>query len=318
MNTKKMHASISALTDISKYSLDFYQKFSMTAPASVGFETRGLLLVSATDDGIKYALHEQQMMHQRGIEGKWLSKDEVLAFEPALKSLIKGGIYFPQEAQVEPLAMTQAIAEDFIRLGGRLLIQHEAFDFEVKGDRITKVITTQGAFEADHVILAAGTWSTALGKSLGVNIPILGGKGYSMNFKANGKKPQRPIMIVEKKIAVTPRAHSVRVAGTLELVNQDLAISPRRLQAIQNGARQYLHLDEGDEPTEIWRGLRPCTPDGVPLIGPSKKLSYLFYCMGHQLLGLQSAPGSAKLAADLFLQTTPLTDPYPFRAERFE
>ena len=130
-------------------------------------------------------------------------------------------------------------------------------------------------------------------------------------------KPQRPMMIVDRKIAVTPRANSVRLAGTLELVNQDFGISPTRLAGIYDGAHEFLALEHNGAPKDIWRGLRPCTPDGVPLIGFSKKISNLFYCTGHQMLGLQSAPGSARLAAELIQARTPYVDPEPFRPERF-
>lgn len=151
-----------------------------------------------------------------------------------------------------------------------------------------------------------------------------------MSVDMTENKPQHPIMIVERKIAVTPFAKSVRLAGTLELVDEDFSISPNRVRGIRRGAQEYLKFDQkveedfGKKPQDlsdvrdVWRGLRPCTPDGVPVIGPSTKITNLFYCAGHQLLGFQSAPGSGRLAADLILKRTPLTDPRPFRADRFE
>lgn len=318
MNRKQLQESVLALTDISKYSLDFYKNFSETSKHHFSFENRGLLLVSATDDGLKDARIERDLMEERGIPGQILNRDELLSMEPALKPLIKGGIYFPKEAQAEPLETVLAISKNFAEIGGKTLTNCEVFDFEIQNQKIQAALTTQGRIEADLVILAAGSWSTHLSKKLGVRIPLLGGKGYSMNVETNGIKPSKPIMIVEKKIAITPRANSIRVAGTLELVNQDFSISPNRLSAIQKGTREYLHLENAREPTQIWRGLRPCTPDGVPVIGFSEKKSNLFYCMGHQMLGLQSAPGSAKLAADLISGDTPLTDPHAFRPGRFE
>ncbi len=318
MNQKTMERSITALTEISKYSLNFYREFAARSPSQIGFENRGLLLVSATDDGMKYAQTEHDVMQARGIAGRTLSKEELLHLEPALKPIVKGGFLFPDEAQVEPYPTTQAVMDEFVKLGGISQAQTEVYDFEIRNKKIEVIKTTQGNFSADLVVLAAGSWSTAIAKQLGARIPILGGKGYSMNIKTGAHKPQKPIMIVEKKIAITPRANSIRVAGTLELVNQDFSISPTRLNGIYKGAQEYLHLDGSSEPTEIWRGLRPCTPDGVPVIGSSDRLSNLFYCMGHQLLGLQSAPGSAKLASELIFGQTPMTDPAPFRASRFE
>lgn len=318
MSRKKMRESVAVLADLSKYSLDFYRELSTRSKPTMSFEQRGLLLVSANQSGLDHAKLEMQLMQERGIPGEFLSQEALLAKEPALKNIVKGGVFFPKEAQVEPFATTTAIAEEFERMGGQMLLNTEVYDFAIEQGRIEKVFTTRGVFSADLIVMATGSWSKELAKRLQISLPILGGKGYSMIVDQGSRKPQHPIMIVERKIAVTPRADSIRLAGTLELVDQDLSISPVRLNAIFKGAKEYLHLQEGLEPREIWRGLRPCTPDGVPVIGFSKKLTNLFYCTGHQLLGLQSAPGSARLAADLILQKSPIVDPYPFRAARFE
>jgi D-amino-acid dehydrogenase len=107
------------------------------------------------------------------------------------------------------------------------------------------------------------------------------------------------------------------MAGTLELVNNDYSISPRRIDAIVKGAREFLNVPKDFEYTELWRGLRPCSPDGVPIIGAPKKYSNLFIVTGHQMLGLQSATGTGRLAADLMMGRKPIVDPKPFRADRF-
>ncbi len=328
MNRKQMNEAITVLTAISSYSLDFYTELAKRAKTSIGFENRGLLMVSGTRSGLDHAELEMQLMGERGIAGRSFNQDEVLAFEPSLKPSVLGGVYFPNEAQAEPYATTLAIMDEFVALGGRSLPMTEAFDFELQNDRIHRVETTAGPFEAELVVLATGAWSKDMAAKLGRSIPIMGGKGYSMNVDMKERKPKYPIMIVERKIAVTPLqgqgGNAVRLAGTLELVDQDFSISPNRLRAIHKGAQEYLHFDadhNGDDLSNVrnvWRGLRPCTPDGVPIIGPSTKLTNLFYCTGHQLLGFQSAPGSARLASDMIMKKTPITDTHPFRADRFE
>lgn len=318
MNQKQMEASVKVLAQLSQYSLDFYEKMARSPNHAIAFERRGLLMVSANQAGLGHAEMELELMQKQGISGRKLAQDELLHLEPALKPVVRGGVLFDQEAQVEPYPTTLAMHQAFLEAGGRSLLQTEVYDFKRTGDVITEVMSTQGNFRPDLVIMAAGSWSPALGRALGVNIPVLGGKGYSMIVPAPEHKPQRPIMIVERKIAVTPRANSVRIAGTLELVNQDFSISPNRLRAIQRGADEYLKMDCQETASEIWRGLRPCTPDGVPMVGFSSRIKNLFYCTGHQLLGLQSAPGTARLSRDLITGKTPIVDPHPFRAERFE
>ena len=318
MNEKRLIESVNVLTDISKYSLKFYKELADRAPQTFGFEQKGLLMVSALENGLKAAEYEMQLMNERGIPGEKLSAEEVLKKEPALKPIVKGGVYFPSEAHSEPLATVQALAKEFQAAGGLIQPQTEVYDFEFEGNRISKVFTTRGVFAADLVVMALGTWSRVLARRLEVSVPILGGKGYSLIVDSFQTKPLHPIMIVERKIAVTPRADSVRLAGTLELVDQDDSITSRRVDNILNGSKEYMHVGEQSSVREIWRGLRPCTPDGVPMIGFSKKWQNLFYSAGHQMLGLQSAPGSAKLAADLIQKRTPLTAPKPFRPERYE
>lgn len=317
MNHRRFESSVKVLADLSKYSLDFYEKLAAGRDPGLGFSRKGLLMVSSTNEGVRFAREEMRLMAEQGISGRALEREELLEFEPALKPLVRGGVFFPDEAQAEPFQMVLAVLEEFARLGGRILPQAEVYDFVTESGRVIEVLSTQGRFAPELVVMATGSWSNEVARRLGLRVPILGGKGYSMNVDLRVKKPLRPIMIVEKKIAVTPRADSVRLAGTLELVNQDFSITPRRVRAIQRGAAEFLHLEGASEPTELWRGLRPCTPDGVPLIGFSEKHENLFLCTGHQMLGLQSAPGSARLAADLILRREPLTDPYPFRVERF-
>lgn len=318
MNQKKFHESIAVLTDLSKFSLEFYTDLARRHPHEFGFDQKGLLMVSATSSGVKAAIEEMDLMTERGIPGKRLSQEEILAMEPSLNSIIRGGVYFPTEAHAEPLATTQTLAQEFLKAGGVLQTQTEVFDFTFEGKKISEVVTTRGRYQADLVVLTLGTWSRVLAERLRVSIPILGGKGYSLITNSFETKPIHPLMIVDRKIAVTPRADSVRIAGTLELVDQDDSFSPRRVQGILSGAQEHLKMKSDPEIREIWRGLRPCTPDGLPMIGFSKRWSNLFYNVGHQMLGLQSAPGSAKLAVDLILGRTPLADPQPFRPERFE
>lgn len=329
MNREQMLKAIKVLTEISTFSLDFYKELSTRTKSPIGFENRGLLMVSATDSGLDHANLEMQLMKENGIAGRFLKQEELLQFEPSLKPLVKGGVYFPDEAQANPYATTVAIMDEFVAKGGISLPMTEAYNFEIENGRIKRVLTTRGVFEAELVVLATGSWSNEVAKKLGLSIPMLGGKGYSMSVDMKTHKPKHPIMIVERKIAVTPFENYTRIAGTLELVDQDFSISPNRLAGIHRGAQEYLKFDETPESRsgktddisnvrDIWRGLRPCTPDGVPVIGPSTKLKNLFYCAGHQLLGFQSAPGSGRLAADLILGRTPLADPHPFRADRFE
>jgi len=319
MNTQTASRSISVLTDISKYSLKEYANLSAEIGADFGFEQKGLLMVGLSQEGIQSAVQEMNLVAENGIPGKFLSEADAKELEPALTGSILGGVYFPEEAHAEPLQVVKAYVQGATRNGVRIHSSAEVFDFQFSQDqkKLKAVRTTQGWFEADQFVLATGSWSHEITRNLKINIPILGGKGYALIVKDFSPKPKIPMMIVDKKIAVTPRKDSVRLAGTLELVNQDFSINPRRVDAIIQGSQQCMNVPTHLEVKELWRGLRPCTPDGVPIIGFSKHYSNLLISAGHQMLGLQSAPGSARLAADLLTQAQPIFDVVPFRAGRF-
>ncbi len=322
MNQRQLNESVSVLTEISKYSLDFYRELAARAPDTFGFAQKGLLLVSGNETGLKAAEIEMRLMAERGVPGRLMTGEEIVAMEPSLKPKLKGGVYFPSEAHAEPLATVKALTREFEQAGGILATRSEIYDFEfddsTSNSKVKTVFTTRGNYSPDLVVFALGAWSVPLARRMRVSVPLLGGKGYRLICDNMEVKPQHPIMIVERKIAVTPRGETTSLAGTLELVDRDEGITVRRVNAILRGSQEYLNVGDKPQISEIWRGLRPCTPDGVPMIGFSKKHSNLFYSVGHQMLGLQSAPGSAKLAADLIAGRSSITDPKPFRPERYE
>ena len=112
-------------------------------------------------------------------------------------------------------------------------------------------------------------------------------------------------------------ASRLRIAGTLELVDLDQSITTRRVASLVRTGRELLNLPDSPAVLETWRGLRPCTPDGMPILARSPRWENLYLAAGHQMLGVMTAPGSARLLADLVTQTNPTFDPHPFRAARF-
>lgn len=319
MNEPQMKRSVKALVDLSKYSLDFYMNLEHLTKSKTHFEQKGLLMVSRTDEGLASAINEMNLVAEQGIPGQLLNETQLREFEPSLQGKLKGGVYFSKEAHAEPLKIVEAFRAGALAQGVEIVSGTEVYDFEMQGSKIKSVLTTKGTFTADVVVMATGSWSNRIGKRLGLKVPILGGKGYSIIVPKFENAPRVPIMIVEKKIAVTPRDSTVRLAGTLELVHEDYSITIKRLNNILKGSREFLPIPENVEIKEVWRGLRPCTPDGVPLIGFSKRVPNLFYVTGHQMLGLQSAPGSARVAADLLLgSANPMFDSKPFDPQRFE
>lgn len=316
MNETQAKRAVDALVVLSQKSLTEYEKLGQKYP-EIHFQQKGLMMVSRTQAGVAAAVEELNYVKNIGVPGKVLNADDIQQMEPALKSPLLGGVYFPQEAMAEPFRVVQALAQEIRSHGGEILENCELLDLEVTNGKVEKVLTSQGNIRARQVVVATGSWSKSLASMLRLRVPILGGKGYAMIVPTLEKQPQYPIMLVEKKIAITPRENSLRIAGTLELVDQDFSITQKRVENIKKGAREFLHLPDKLEVQELWAGLRPCTPDGVPLIGYHKNISNLVMAVGHQMLGLQSGAGTGLLVADIIEGKTPFVDLKVLDANRF-
>jgi D-amino-acid dehydrogenase len=116
---------------------------------------------------------------------------------------------------------------------------------------------------------------------------------------------------------ISPAGPTLRFAGTLELAGMDFSINQRRVNAIRRAARDYLADLEETETLEIWRGLRPCTPDGLPIIGRTRAFENLIVASGHAMLGMSLGPVTGKLVEQLVRGEKPLMDLTPLRVERF-
>lgn len=307
MTESKAQTAIEALVKLSLKSLQDYKQLALEYP-EIDMQQKGLLMVSATKDGVKAAMQEMDLVAKYNIPGSFLTAEQIKDFEPALRGNLLGGVYFSQEAHAEPLKVVQALAKKAQKLGVQILEHTEFLKANITTDGKTKKIksiqTSNGEMVSDSFVLAAGSWSQALADELSLNVPILGGKGYALIVDKLEAQPKVPIMIVDRKIAITPRANSLRIAGTLELVNQDFSITERRVKAIFDGAKEFLQIPNDIKVHETWRGLRPCTPDGVPLIGWAKDYNNLMMACGHQMLGLQAGLGTGQLVSDLVMKDT--------------
>ncbi len=189
--------------------------------------------------------------------------------------------------------------------------------FETANGKISKLKTSAGDFEAEQIILAAGALSPSVARDLKLNIPIQPARGYSMTMSATKTMPSHALILGERRVAVSPMGGVLRFTGRLEVGNYSMEPNPVWLQRIENSAREYLRLDEKLDVKETWAGLRPTTPDGMPIIGRSLKHSNLILATGHAMLGLSLGPGTGQVVAELVNGQQPAFSLSPMRLERF-
>ena len=138
-------------------------------------------------------------------------------------------------------------------------------------------------------------------RRLGLGLPMQAGKGYSVTLPSPRKMPRLCSILTEARVAVTPMGGKLRVGGTMELSGLSEEVAPARVRGIQRSfCRYYQDFKETDfEGLKPWKGLRPCSPDGLPYLGRSRKIPNLIIATGHAMMGLSLGPVTGKLVGEL-------------------
>jgi D-amino-acid dehydrogenase len=268
---------------------------------------RGILKIlrepAALDAGIA---HAKMLAGEGEVPFRVLDRAAVLELEPALTeggAGIHGGILFPEDESGDCHLFTRRLAAAFERAGGTLRLGSAVERIEAEGDRISGVIVGGACLAADAYVLAAGWSSPALGRSLGLRLPVHPVKGYSITAPKGGWNGAPQIAVVDEtlKIGIVPLGQRLRLAGSAEFTGADLTVNPRRSDYIwQTALKVYpalaRHVEQGA--LERWAGHRPMTPDGPPILGPTRYRNLLLNT-GHGHLGWTFACGSARVIAAL-------------------
>jgi D-amino-acid dehydrogenase len=313
---EKFERGAAALVELCRVSVDLWEEVAKRSPGSFGFERHGLLAVYESAESLEAARKGVDLVSESGVRAERWTADDVREKEPAIIGPQVGGYFYPDDAHCEPYLAVKALEAEARALGVQFLEDTEVFRIS-NGAGPRRMTTTRGDITAEQIVIATGPWSEALGRMLGLRLPVIGAKGYSVVLPPAEPQPKRSIYLIERKIAVNPHHDSLRIAGTLELVRNDFSINARRVDVIVRGAKGMLNIGDQPKPKEIWRGLRPCTPDGMPVIGRAKGRGDVWLATGHQMAGLKTAPGTGVLLAQLMTGETPRFDPEPFRADRF-
>jgi D-amino-acid dehydrogenase len=316
-NARQVRQSMPVLRDLSYASLALYRELAAIDRFDFGFTERGVLMTFVTERGFDEGVAESRLLEDVGITAKLLDRRAARALEPALSSHVVGATYFPDDAHLSPDRFVKGLARIAEQMGVEIRLDTEVLGFRTAGRRIESVETTKGPLNVDEVVLAAGSWSAALAADVGLRLPIQPAKGYSITYKLSPRGPNIPLLLGEAKVGVTPIGDTLRFAGTLEFVGLDLSVNRRRVEAIRRSASRYLEAIGDLDILEIWRGLRPCTPDGVPIIGRAGRLENLIVATGHAMIGVSLGPVTGRLVSEIASGRRPSVDLGPLSPERF-
>jgi D-amino-acid dehydrogenase len=308
--------AIPIIRDLSLASLKLYRELANLKSFDFGFHQDGLLIVFRTEEGYRDGIREARVLAQAGLKNEVLDAEAARRLEPNIVPEVCGAVLYRDDAHATPSLFVSGLAAIAERDGARIHEATEVLGFKRNGRRIVAVETTKGTFAPDVIVLAAGASTPQLAAQLNLRIPIQAAKGYSVTYE-RPDFPRMPLVLAEAKVAVTPMGNWLRFAGTLELAGLDFSVNRRRVEAIRAAARHYIDGTEDLNLVEIWRGLRPCTPDGLPIVGWSEQFENLLFAAGHAMLGLSLGPITGKLVSQLAVGQEPSVDVRPLAPARF-
>lgn len=293
--------AIPVLRDLLVESAHLFEGLSKVEGMDFDLTRNGIINLYRTDKGKQKCEHEAELAARVGVEARLVDRNELAKLDPHIEFRAPGGLYFPGDMHLVPAALVMNLSDYLGRHGVRLLPNCSVTGFEKAGERVVRVHTQNGTMKADEFVLAGGAWSPLLLRPLGIKMHLQAGKGYSITINNPVVKPRIPYILTESRVAVTPFADSLRFAGTMEFAGIDVSINRRRVEAILDVVPLYFgNIERPDSSRgEIWGGLRPVTPDGMPYIGRCARVPNLVVATGHAMLGVSLATVTGKIVAEI-------------------
>jgi D-amino-acid dehydrogenase len=288
-----------------------------SAGLDTGYRQAGLLNVFSRESALAAAQKEAVLDERDGIAHEVLTAEDLRAAAPTFAADVAGAIFAPGEAHCDPHGFVTAVGNEARTAGVDIRTGVEVLELRRSGDRIDSLWTTAGDIAVGELVIAAGVWTPRFGSQLGVDLPIEAGKGYHVDVPSGTDDPSLPIWLHEDRVVITPLDGRVRFAGTMELSGVNHDVSRRRVDAIGAAVGRAFPSLASRPSAHVWRGLRPCTPDGLPVIGRPPAIENATLAAGHGMWGLQLAPVTAELVARV-ISGDDAADLVPLRAGRFQ
>jgi D-amino-acid dehydrogenase len=307
------------LRDLTLASRAIYEALDREFPGDFGLERNGMMALCST----RHAFDEERGVadHARslGIPANVLETDAAIALDPLLREDIAGAVHYPMDCHLDPDRLMRWLNARVVAEGARVLRSTEVTDFSTVRNTLRAATTRDGEIEGDVFALCSGVWSPGLARSLRLSIPIEAGKGYSVTVPKPAGFGKRCAILSEARVAVTPMGDRLRVGGTMQLAGIDASIDTRRVRAVTEALGRYYRNIDADalSAAKPWAGLRPCTPDGVPYIGCTRRYTNLVIAAGHAMMGVSLGAVSGSIVGQLIAGQAPSFDMALLSPDRF-
>ena len=302
-NQKSYETNKGRMVRLAEYSRDCLVQLRRDTGIAYDERSQGTLQLFRTQKQLDGAAADIAVLERYQVPYSVLDPKGCEAAEPALANVrgkFVGGLQLPGDETGDCLKFTQRLAKMAEGLGVTFRQGVDIVRLVVDGDRIAGVVTSEGELKADAFVLALGSYSPLLLRQVGIRIPVYPVKGYSITIPIVDAKgaPESTVMDETFKVAITRLGERIRVGGTAEIAGYDLSLRQARRDTLEHSVNDLFQIGGDTSKAEFWCGLRPMTPDGTPVMGPTP-FSNLFLNTGHGTLGWTMACGSGRVLADL-------------------
>jgi D-amino-acid dehydrogenase len=256
------------------------------------------------------------LRREHGLRVDRLGRADILALEPEVGADYTVAMFTPDQGMsINPYRQVTAIAADFAKRGGRI-VRDRVTAIEVGADTVRAVRGETARYPCAHAVICAGAWSTQLLTDLGYRIPLESQRGYHVTIAQPGVAVSRPVIAADRKVFLTPMEDGLRVAGTVEFGGLERPPTRRRAHYLVHDMTRVFPRAQVPGDWSFWMGHRPCLPDSMPVMGPSRHRG-LWLNFGHGHLGLTMSAPSGDMIARVIRGEPPNIDLAPFSFARF-
>ncbi len=297
-----------------------YELFDELETAGVAFEhhRKGLLLTFMDDQNLREHEAELRLAAELGVGSPtMLTAGEARREVPMLSRAVVGAIDCPTERFLDPDSFIDAMATACRARGVAIHVGQIVEAIETTSTGHATAVDGTARWEADAFVIAAGAWSHSIFKSLGARLPVQAGKGYGFDIPGPEMGSSRALYLSEAKVAVTPLNGRTRLSGTMAFGGMDETVKEQRASGIVTSTRRYLSGWPELPTPRAWSGLRPMTPDGLPIIGRIPGHDNVIAATGHAMLGITLSPITGSIVQQTLLDGRIPIEATPFLPDRF-
>ncbi|MBH0008192.1 FAD-binding oxidoreductase [Salinibacterium sp. SWN1162] len=285
--------------EINKWSLDSFDRMEEGGVSAALKHAEPFLAAFTSDAHRQVITHEFDEVAAGGghVSFEKITGDELREFEPSVSKLVTHGLRVDGQRFINPPSFMQVLAASVRARGATIVEGAKATGIRDLGAAGVAVdVEGQNAVLSNEVVIATGTWLGDLARQFGVRQVVQSGRGYSFSVKPP-VIPTHPIYLPAQRVACTPLGDRLRVGGMMEFRSVDAPADSRRIQTIVNAASPMFDGVDWDAREEEWVGSRPCTPDGLPLVGGTRS-PRVHVAGGHGMWGVTLGPLTGRMLAD--------------------